>query len=109
VLLCDEATSALDPETTKSILGLLKDINRQLGLTVVLITHEMQAIKEICDRVAVLDHGRIVEQGRVFDVFTSPAAGVTRAFAPSARWTDGSRSCSTSSRRTCARRARRRA
>jgi len=80
VLLCDEATSALDPETTKSILALLEDINRQLGLTIVLITHEMQVIKEICDRVAVLDHGRIVEQGRVFDVFTSPAADVTRAF-----------------------------
>lgn len=79
VLLCDEATSALDPETTKSILGLLKDINRQLGLTIVLITHEMQVIKEIADRVAVLDLGQVVEQGRVFDVFTAPSHAVTKA------------------------------
>lgn len=80
VLLCDEATSALDPETTKSILSLLKDINAKLGLTIVLITHEMQVIKEICDRVAVLDHGRVVEQGSVFDVFTNPRADVTKSF-----------------------------
>jgi D-methionine transport system ATP-binding protein len=80
VLLCDEATSALDPETTKSILALLKDINVKLGLTIILITHEMPVIKEICDRVAVLDHGRIVELGRVFDVFTAPEADVTRGF-----------------------------
>jgi D-methionine transport system ATP-binding protein len=80
VLLCDEATSALDPETTKAILSLIKDINRRLGLTVVLITHEMQVIKEICDRVAVLDRGEVVEQGPVFDVFTSPRAEVTRRF-----------------------------
>jgi D-methionine transport system ATP-binding protein len=80
VLLCDEATSALDPETTTSILALLRDINRKLGLTIVLITHEMQVIREICERVAVLDHGRVVEQGTVFDVFTSPVAEVTRRF-----------------------------
>jgi len=80
VLLCDEATSALDPETTKSILALLKDINTKLGLTIVLITHEMSVVKEICDRVAVLDHGRMVEMGRVFDVFTAPQAEVTRSF-----------------------------
>jgi D-methionine transport system ATP-binding protein len=80
VLLCDEATSALDPETTRAILALLRDINRKLGLTIVLITHEMLVIKEICDRVAVLDHGAVVEQGPVFDVFTSPAAEVTRRF-----------------------------
>ncbi|WP_096701930.1 methionine ABC transporter ATP-binding protein [Magnetospirillum sp. 15-1] len=79
VLLCDEATSALDPETTKSVLALLKEISRSLGLTIVLITHEMQVIKEIADRVAVLDDGRVVEQGRVFDVFTSPAHPTTRA------------------------------
>ena len=79
VLLCDEATSALDPETTKSILALLSEINRALGLTIVLITHEMQVIKEIAGRVAVLDQGRVVEQGRVFDVFTQPAHPVTRA------------------------------
>ncbi|WP_242393749.1 methionine ABC transporter ATP-binding protein [Anaeromyxobacter oryzisoli] len=80
VLLCDEATSALDPETTQSILALLRDINRKLGLTVVLITHEMQVIKEICDRVAVLEHGEIAEMGPVFDVFTAPTAEVTRRF-----------------------------
>jgi D-methionine transport system ATP-binding protein len=80
VLLCDEATSALDPETTKSILALLQDINRKLGLTIVLITHEMQVIKEICDRVAVLDHGRVVEQGNVFDIFTAPKSDITRGF-----------------------------
>lgn len=80
VLLCDEATSALDPETTQAILALLRDINRKLGLTIVLITHEMPVIKEICDRVAVLEHGEIVELGPVFDVFTAPTAEVTRRF-----------------------------
>lgn len=65
VLLCDEATSALDPETTQSILSLLKDINSRLGLTIVLITHEMAVVKEIADRVVVLDRGHIVEQGTV--------------------------------------------
>jgi len=79
VLLCDEATSALDPETTRAILALLKDINRRLGLTVVVITHEMQVIKDLCDRVAVLDGGVVVEQGAVFDVFTAPAHPTTRA------------------------------
>ncbi|PKU25502.1 methionine ABC transporter ATP-binding protein [Telmatospirillum siberiense] len=80
VLLCDEATSALDPETTKSILALLRDINRKLGLTIVLITHEMPVIKEICDRVAVLDQGSVVEQGTVFEIFTAPQAEITRRF-----------------------------
>ena len=80
VLLCDEATSALDPETTAAILALLRDIQRKLGLTVVLITHEMQVIKQVCDRVAVLERGEVVEQGPVFDVFTSPSAEVTRSF-----------------------------
>ncbi len=80
VLLCDEATSALDPETTKSILELIKDINRTLGLTVLLITHEMQVIKEICHRVAVLEDGRVAEEGRVFDVFTNPRSGIARRF-----------------------------
>ncbi|PXC06863.1 methionine ABC transporter ATP-binding protein, partial [Pseudomonas aeruginosa] len=63
ILLCDEATSALDPESTQAILALLRDINRRLGLTIVLITHEMAVIREICDRVVVLECGRIVEQG----------------------------------------------
>lgn len=80
VLLCDEATSALDPATTKSILALLKDINRELDLTIVLITHEMSVIREIADRVAVLEQGEIIEQGRVFDVFTTPAHDVTKSF-----------------------------
>jgi D-methionine transport system ATP-binding protein len=79
VLLSDEATSALDPETTTSILELLKDINRKLALTIVLITHEMAVIKDVCDRVAVIDHGSIVEEGRVFDLFTAPQADVTRS------------------------------
>jgi D-methionine transport system ATP-binding protein len=72
ILLSDEATSALDPQTTRSILRLLKDINQRLGLTIVLITHEMSVVREICDRVAVMDAGRIVEQGSTFDVLTQP-------------------------------------
>ncbi|MCY0388632.1 methionine ABC transporter ATP-binding protein [Robbsia sp. Bb-Pol-6] len=79
VLLSDEATSALDPETTRSILDLLKQINRELGLTVVLITHQMEVIKQICDRVAVLEAGRLVETGRVIDVFLQPRHEVTRS------------------------------
>ncbi|MEO6677302.1 MAG: ATP-binding cassette domain-containing protein, partial [Pseudomonas sp.] len=72
ILLCDEATSALDPETTQSILGLLREINQRLGLTIVLITHEMAVIRDICDRVVVLEHGRVVEQGPVWEVFGNP-------------------------------------
>ena len=79
VLLSDEATSALDPETTRSILDLLKRINKELGLTVVLITHQMEVIKQICDRVTVLEAGKVVEQGRVLDVFLRPQHSVTRA------------------------------
>lgn len=79
VLLCDEATSALDPETTLSILALLKDINQKLKLTVVLITHEMDVIKQICDRVAVLDKGRVIEQGDVLDIFVEPKAETTKS------------------------------
>ena len=80
VLLCDEATSALDPQTTKSILDLLKSINSKLNLTIVLITHEMQVIKEICDRVAVIEGGLIIEQGPVLDIFTKPQSATTREF-----------------------------
>lgn len=80
VLLCDEATSALDPKTTKSILELLKDINRRLGLTIILITHEMQVIKEICDKVAVIEDGLIIEEGSVLDIFTKPQQPTTREF-----------------------------
>ena len=79
VLLSDEATSALDPETTRSILALLRRINRELGLTIVLITHEMSVIRAVADRVAVIEHGAIVEEGPVFDVFTRPESEVTRA------------------------------
>lgn len=80
VLLSDEATSALDPQTTRSILALLRDITRRLGLTVVLITHEMDVIRQICDRVAVLEGGRVVEEGSVIDVFSRPQAAITRSF-----------------------------
>ncbi|WP_116520356.1 methionine ABC transporter ATP-binding protein [Achromobacter insuavis] len=79
ILLCDEATSALDPETTQSILALLRDINRKLGLTVVLITHDMAVIREVCHRVLVLDGGRNVEHGEVWRVFGNPQADATQA------------------------------
>jgi D-methionine transport system ATP-binding protein len=79
VLLSDEATSALDPETTRSILGLLRQINRDFGLTIVLITHQMQVIKQVADRVAVIDAGQIVEQGAVIEVFTNPQHATTRS------------------------------
>ncbi|AFH60440.1 methionine ABC transporter ATP-binding protein [Paenibacillus caseinilyticus] len=80
VLLCDEATSALDPQTTNSILSLLLDINRKLQITIVLITHEMHVIRTICDRVAVIDGGHIVEMGPVTDVFLKPQHPTTRDF-----------------------------
>ncbi|GAA4725081.1 methionine ABC transporter ATP-binding protein [Brevibacillus fulvus] len=80
VLLCDEATSALDPQTTNSILALLRDINRKLGLTIVLITHEMHVIRAVCDRVAVIDGGKIVEMGNVVDVFLKPQHPTTQEF-----------------------------
>lgn len=80
VLLCDEATSALDPQTTKAILELIRDINRKLQLTVVVITHEMQVIKDICDKVAVIDKGVIAEQGSVLEVFTNPQQAITKEF-----------------------------
>ncbi|MCJ2035144.1 methionine ABC transporter ATP-binding protein [Methylobacterium sp. J-068] len=79
VLLSDEATSALDPETTRSILALLRRINRDLGLTIVLITHEMSVVRAVADRVAVIEHGAIVEQGSAFTIFTRPQAGITRS------------------------------
>ena len=80
VLLCDEATSALDPQTTKAILHLLRDLNAKLGLTIVLITHEMAVVREICRRVAVMEHGRVAEQGEVFNVFVDPRQDITRSF-----------------------------
>lgn len=80
VLLCDEATSALDPQTTKAILQLLKHLNETLGITVVIITHEMAVVKEICNRVAVMEHGQVVEQGEVFNVFADPRQDITKSF-----------------------------
>lgn len=80
VLLCDEATSALDPQTTKNILELLQDINKRLGLTIVLITHEMNVVKEICDSVAVIEGGQIVEEGPVVEVFAHPRTSTARGF-----------------------------
>ena len=80
ILLCDEATSALDPQTTASVLDLLAEINRELKLTIVLITHEMDVVRRVCDRVAVLDDGRIVEHGSVADVFLHPQHATTRRF-----------------------------
>lgn len=80
ILLCDEATSALDPRTTKAILRLIKDINKKMDLTVVVITHEMQVIKELCDKVAVIDHGVIAENGTVLEIFTNPKQKITKEF-----------------------------
>ena len=80
VLLCDEATSALDPETTDQILDLLSRINRELGLTIVLITHEMHVVRRICNRVAVMEAGRVVEEGPVAQVFNAPQAPITQRF-----------------------------
>ncbi|WP_413626283.1 methionine ABC transporter ATP-binding protein [Luteibacter sp. Lutesp34] len=89
ILLCDEATSALDPQTTASVLELLADINRRLGLTIVLITHEMDVIRRVCDRVAVLDAGRVVELGTVADVFLHPQHATTRRFVAEADHREG--------------------
>lgn len=75
-----EATSALDPQTTGAILQLLKHLNEKLGITIVIITHEMAVVKEICDRVAVMEHGNVVEEGDVFSIFAAPKAGITRDF-----------------------------
>lgn len=80
ILLCDEATSALDPQTTQSVLRLLAEINKELGLTIVLITHEMDVVRRVCDRVAVMDGGRVVEMGLVSDVFLHPQHPTTREF-----------------------------
>ncbi|HBD65357.1 MAG TPA: methionine ABC transporter ATP-binding protein [Clostridiales bacterium] len=83
ILLSDESTSALDPQTTKSILKLLKQLNDKLGITIVVITHEMQVVKEICDNVVVMENGRVVEQGDVFHIFANPVERITRDFVDS--------------------------
>ena len=84
VLLSDEATSALDPQNTDAILGLLHDLNRRLGLTILLITHEMSVVKQICDRVAVLEAGRIIEQGPVYELAANPESLISKALFPPA-------------------------
>jgi D-methionine transport system ATP-binding protein len=85
VLLCDEATSALDPQTTKSILDLLKEINKEYGITIVVITHSMSVVREICNRVAVLERGQLVETGTVKDIFENPKTEETRRLIVSSR------------------------
>jgi D-methionine transport system ATP-binding protein len=80
VLLCDEATSALDPTTTKSILNLLKKINKELNITIILITHEMNVVKEICHRMAIMQNGKVIEEGTVYDIFANPKAELTKEF-----------------------------
>ncbi len=84
VLLCDEATSALDPQTTQSILKLLKELNKKLDLTIVVITHQMSVVKDICDEVAIMDQGSVVEQGSILDVFYNPTYEITKQFVHSA-------------------------
>lgn len=80
ILLCDEATSALDPQTTQSILGLLQDLNEKLKLTIVIITHEMAVVKAICNRVAIMEDGYVVEEGNIIDIFAHPKNEVTKNF-----------------------------
>ena len=80
VLLCDEATSALDPQTTQTILDLIKKINREMHITVVIITHEMAVVKEVCDHIAVMENGRVVENGDIVSVFSDPQQEVTKNF-----------------------------
>ncbi|MCR2823109.1 methionine ABC transporter ATP-binding protein [Lederbergia panacisoli] len=80
ILLCDEATSALDPSTTESILDLLRKVREEYGLTILMITHEMNVIRDVCDKVAVIEGGKIVEQGSVIDVFTEPETEIARSF-----------------------------
>ncbi|MGX7029964.1 methionine ABC transporter ATP-binding protein [Vagococcus zengguangii] len=88
VLLCDEATSALDPKTTRQILTLLKQLNKKLNLTIVLITHEMQVVKEICNKVAVMEQGRVIEQGDCVQLFSAPQATLTKEFIRTATHVD---------------------
>ncbi len=83
IILSDESTSALDPKTTKAILDLLKKINKEFGITIVVITHELQVVKDICDRVAVMKAGKVVEEGDVFDIFSTPKEEVTKEFVQS--------------------------
>ena len=88
ILLCDEATSALDPKTTSSILELLKKLNKDLGLTIVIITHEMQVVKEICNKVAVMEDGHVIEEGSLLEIFTNPQNQLTKDFINTATHVD---------------------
>ncbi|MGX7419792.1 methionine ABC transporter ATP-binding protein [Carnobacterium gallinarum] len=88
VLLCDEATSALDPKTTLSILELLKELNKKLALTIVIITHEMQVVKEICNKVAVMENGKVIEEGSLVSIFTKPKKTLTKDFINTATHVD---------------------
>ncbi|MGT2910381.1 methionine ABC transporter ATP-binding protein [Streptococcus cameli] len=88
ILISDESTSALDPKTTKQILALLQDLNQKLGLTVVMITHEMQIVKDICNRVAVMQNGRLIEEGSVLEIFSHPKQELTREFITTATGID---------------------
>ena len=88
ILISDESTSALDPKTTKQILALLQDLNQKLGLTIVLITHEMQIVKDIANRVAVMQNGRLIEEGSVLDIFSNPQQDLTKAFISTATGID---------------------
>ncbi len=80
ILLCDEATSALDPETTEQILDLLRKINRELKITILFVTHQIQVIQQLCNKVAVMEHGKVVEQGSILDVFSDPQKPITKKF-----------------------------
>lgn len=88
ILISDEATSALDPKTTKQILALLQDLNRQLGLTIVMITHEMQIVKDVCNRVAVMQNGVLIEEGSVLEMFFNPKEDLTKEFIATATGID---------------------
>ncbi|EPB8187989.1 methionine ABC transporter ATP-binding protein [Clostridium perfringens] len=88
ILLCDEATSSLDPQTTTQILKLLKSINQDLGITIVIITHEMEVVKEICNKVAIMERGRLVEEGGIFDIFARPQKETTKNFIHSVKHID---------------------
>ncbi len=82
MLLCDEATSALDPETTQSVLSLLADINRQLGLTIVLITHQLEVVKSLCDHAALLENGELIESGKIADLLATPWSRLRQSLLP---------------------------
>ena len=87
-MISDESTSALDPKTTKQILALLQDLNQKLGLTIVLITHEMQIVKDIANRVAVMQDGQLIEEGSVLDIFSNPQQDLTKDFISTATGID---------------------